>query len=145
VDEAASKCNIPAGILDQTGVLAFGAHRMTIGTKLFTMAFGKQIGSDSLGNRYFRERRRPASRRERRWVLFHGRAEASSVPPQWHAWLHHTSDETPDENATARAPWQKDHLPNQTGTPAAYRPPGHVLKGGKRASATGDYEPWEPS
>ncbi len=118
---------------------------MTIGTKLFTLAFGERVGIDSAGNRYYRERRRPASRRERRWVLFQGRAEASSVPPQWHAWLHHTSDDTPDENSRPRQPWQKDHLPNQTGTNAAYRPPGHVLKGGKRVPATGDYEPWEPS
>jgi len=118
---------------------------MTIGTKLFTLAFGERIGSDSVGNRYYRERRRPTSRRERRWVLFRGRAEASTVPPQWHAWLHHTSDATPDDSEIARRSWQKNHLPNQTGTAAAYRPPGHVLKGGKRAPATGDYEPWEPS
>ena len=27
----------------------------------------------------------------------------------------------------------------------AYRPPGHEFKGGKRARATGDYEPWTPN
>ena len=31
-----------------------------------------------------------------------------------------------------------------TGTDQAYRPPGHTLKGGRRAKATGDYEPWTP-
>ncbi|MDP6219258.1 MAG: NADH:ubiquinone oxidoreductase subunit NDUFA12, partial [Alphaproteobacteria bacterium] len=36
-------------------------------------------------------------------------------------------------------------LPNLTGTKFAHRPAGHVLKGGKRAAATGDYEPWSPS
>ncbi|MGH6798662.1 MAG: NADH:ubiquinone oxidoreductase subunit NDUFA12, partial [Roseiarcus sp.] len=40
--------------------------------------------------------------------------------------------------------WQKPHLPNLTGTPLAYRPPGSVLEGGHRAPATGDYEPWTP-
>jgi NADH:ubiquinone oxidoreductase subunit len=40
--------------------------------------------------------------------------------------------------------WEKPHMPNLTGTPRAYRPPGSVLRGGHRASATGDYEPWQP-
>ena len=35
--------------------------------------------------------------------------------------------------------------PNLTGTNEAYRPPGHVLVGGKRQPATADYEPWRPS
>jgi NADH:ubiquinone oxidoreductase subunit len=31
-----------------------------------------------------------------------------------------------------------------TGTNRAYRPPGHVLAGGHRDAATGDYEAWTP-
>ena len=42
-------------------------------------------------------------------------------------------------------PWQKEHLPNRTGTPEAYHPPGSEYEGGQRAKATGDYEPWRPS
>jgi NADH:ubiquinone oxidoreductase subunit len=42
-------------------------------------------------------------------------------------------------------PWQKPHQPNLTGTAQAYRPPGHDYRGGHRAKATGDYEPWQPS
>jgi NADH:ubiquinone oxidoreductase subunit len=26
----------------------------------------------------------------------------------------------------------------------AYHPPGSVLRGGRRATASGDYEPWRP-
>jgi len=26
----------------------------------------------------------------------------------------------------------------------AYHPPGSILRGGRRARATGDYEPWTP-
>jgi len=36
-------------------------------------------------------------------------------------------------------------VPNLTGTPAAYHPPGSVLHGGARAHATADYEPWRPN
>ena len=60
-------------------------------------------------------------------------------------WLHHTTDTIPPEGGPQRQPWQKEHQPNLTGTVQAYRPPGHTLKGGKRAPATGDYEPWTPN
>jgi NADH:ubiquinone oxidoreductase subunit len=62
-----------------------------------------------------------------------------------HAWLHYTTDQVPDDSKTKVPAWQKEHKPNLTGTAAAYRPPGHTLEGGKRAPATGDYEPWRPS
>ena len=71
--------------------------------------------------------------------------EASNVPPEWHGWLHHQTDIAPSEHGESyRRPWQKPHLPNMTGSLAAYRPPGHVLEGGKRDKATGDYEAWTP-
>ncbi len=116
---------------------------MTLGTRLFTMWRGEHVGDDDAGNRYFRDRKRRAGARERRWVVYAGEVEASRVPPEWHAWLHHTTDEAPD--GRAKRSWQKEHRPNATGTAAAYRPPGHVLAAGTRQPATGDYEPWRPT
>jgi NADH:ubiquinone oxidoreductase subunit len=113
-----------------------------VGTWLYTLIFGEAVGSDEFGNRYYRNRRRTRYGRERRWVVFKGLVEASKVPPEWHAWLHHMADQ-PLSTVKVR-PWQKQHLPNLTGTPHAYRPRGHDLRGGKRAPATGDYEPWTP-
>jgi len=115
------------------------------GTTLFTMWKGRLVGTDGEGNRYYEERGRPRRRRARRWVVYRGDAEASRVPPDWHAWLHYTVDDPPNEEAQTQRPWQKPHLPNLTATAAAYRPPGHEYEGGKRAAATGDYEPWRPS
>ena len=117
---------------------------MTLGIRLFTMFRGALAGTDSQGNRYFRDRARRAGARERRWVLYNGEEEASRVPAEWHAWLHHTTDAVPSADAPRR-PWQKPHLPNLTGTPDAYRPPGDLARGGVRPPATGDYEPWRPS
>ena len=74
--------------------------------------------------------------------MYSGPVEASRVPPEWHAWLHHTVNEVPQPHP--RYPWEKPHLPNLTGTPQAYRPPGSVLRGGHRPPATCDYEPWVP-
>ena len=122
----------------------------TLGTLLFTWLRGELVGRDGQGNRYYRAKgggrtHKDSLRHERRWVIYEGEAEASRVPPEWHAWLHHTTDAVPPEGGPKRLPWQKDHLPNLTGTALAYRPPGHTLKGGHRAPATGDYEPWTPN
>ncbi len=121
----------------------------SLGTKLFTWMRGDLVGSDDQGNRYFRDKRGPLKRadslrRERRWVVYAGDVEASRVPPDWHAWLHHTTDEPPPAGGAPRRSWMKEHQPNRTGTELAYRPPGHTLEGGRRDRATGDYEAWSP-
>ena len=107
---------------------------------------GKLVGEDSAGNRYYRDRKAKPGRRERRWVIYKGGdIEASRVMPEWHGWLHHQTDVVPSAENPNRRPWQEEYEPNQTGTTAAYLPPGHTLMGGQRARATGDYEPWTPS
>lgn len=105
----------------------------------------KRIGADEYGNKYYRAKPRKGYKKERRWVIYKGAPEASKVPPEWHGWLHHQSDVVPSESALSfRRSWQKPHQPNMTGTAQAYRPPGHILEGGKRDKATGDYEAWQP-
>lgn len=119
----------------------------TLQIRLFTLRKGKKVGRDSFGNTYYTGKPRGGSKRERRWVLYKDKPEASAVPPEWHGWLHHQTDRVPDENPK-KSPyykkWIKPHTPNKTGTPEAYLPSGHVLKGGKRDKATGDYEAWTP-
>ena len=117
---------------------------MDLGTVLYTLLCGELVGVDEFGNRYYRRRGVRLWGRERRWVVYKGTPEASTVPPEWHAWLHHTTDEPLSQAAAEAKPWQKPHQPNPTGTAAAYRPQGHELRGGRRAPATGDYEPWRP-
>ncbi|HEX9703336.1 MAG TPA: NADH:ubiquinone oxidoreductase subunit NDUFA12 [Rhodospirillales bacterium] len=117
---------------------------MHIGTLIYTWLRGVMVGIDEFGNRYYRARRDTRHGRERRWVVFKGKAEASRVPPEWHAWLHHTTEAPLSEQAAESRPWQRKHVPNLTGTAEAYRPKGHAYRGGARAHATGDYEPWKP-
>lgn len=121
----------------------------TIGTRILTWLRGELVGRDDYGNSYYRLKGGKPQRlgggrfsRERRWVIYRGVPEASKVPPEWHAWLHHVVDEAP--GARQKYTWEKPHQPNLTGTPAAYRPHGSVLRGGHRVHATGDYEPWSP-
>lgn len=116
---------------------------MNIGTWLFTRFRGRQVGTDSAGNIYYEEKQlRSGGLRQRRWVIYAGTPEATEVPPEWHSWLHYTTDAPLTE--VSRRPWQKPHQPNATGTPDSYRPPGHDYRGGQRARATGDYEAWTP-
>ncbi len=112
----------------------------------FTLVYGgKKIGMDQTGNRYFEGKPRKGYKNVRRWVLYKGEPEASKVPPEWHGWLHHQSDAVPGaKSASFRRKWQKPHVPNLTGTDHAYHPPGHILEGGQRDKATGDYEAWRP-
>ena len=116
--------------------------RMHIGTWLFTRFNGVRVGADGAGNIYYEEKRPPAGRRPRRWVVYKNLVEPTVVPPEWHAWLHYTT-EAPLPTSP-RLPWQKPHLMNLTGTPASYRPPGHDYSGGHRPPTTGDYEAWTP-
>ncbi|HLB06325.1 MAG TPA: NADH:ubiquinone oxidoreductase subunit NDUFA12 [Alphaproteobacteria bacterium] len=115
----------------------------TLGTRLYTWLCGELVGADSFANRYYR-RRAANWRAERRWVIYRGRDEASKVPAEWHGWLHHTLERPPTDEPLPARPWEKEHVPNLTGSALAYRPPGHVLAGGKRDKATGDYEAWQP-
>ncbi len=122
---------------------------VSLGTRLYTWLRGTEVGRDQFGNRYFRAKggggvHRDSLRTERRWVLYDGEVEASRVPSDWHAWLHHTSDDIPPPGGLPKRPWQKEHVPNMTGTSAAYRPSGHTFAGGVRAKGTGDYEAWTP-
>lgn len=117
---------------------------MTFGTRLRTWLNGRAIGRDGAGNCYYEQKRAAPGARVRRWVIYAGPADASAVPPEWHAWLHYTTDAPLPAPAAHDLAWRKPHLPNLTGTQLSYRPPGHDYQGGHRAAATGDYEAWTP-
>lgn len=117
---------------------------MILGTYLFTWFYGKHVGKDEFGNRYYESRRLTYNGRKKRWVLYKGKAEPSKIPASWHGWMHYMTDAIPSDK-NERYGWEKTHLPNLTGTAFAYRPSGHLLEGGERAPATGDYEAWAPN
>src|SRR3984885_11616674 len=114
---------------------------MSPGAGLFTMLNGRRIGADPYGNSYYEERRPRAGYRIRRWVTYPGPPEASKVPPEWHAWLHHTTD-APIPTPTQA--WIKPHQPNLTGTEAAYVAPGTDSRAGQRPKVVADYQAWTP-
>ena len=114
-------------------------HGQTWGTRLALWLGFDQVGEDQFGNRYWAERKG-----RRRWVTYNGPAEASAIPPGWHAWMHYRAELPPTEERYVPRAWEKPHQPNLTGTPYAYRPDGSLLAKGERPRVTGDYEAWSP-
>ncbi len=90
-------------------------HKQTLGTFLKTLFFGKYVGKDQYGNRYYK------SKNDERWVVYKNNVEASKITSEWFLWMHHTVNETPKENKKSYL-WQKDHLENQTGSQNSYKP-----------------------
>ena len=118
----------------------------TIGIRFTLGRRGVFIGKDELGNSYYeaKDTKDSYDGRKRRYVVYNGYAEASKVSPDWHGWLHHTFDEPPTVEPLKRQSWERDHIPNRTGTVHAWRPQGSIARSGERQKATGDYEAWRP-
>jgi NADH:ubiquinone oxidoreductase subunit len=111
----------------------------TTGTAWFTLRHGRKVGKDLWGNTYYQTKDG-----RRRWVIYEGSNDASRIPPEWYAWIHRMIDGPPDEALPPAPDYLKPPVPNMTGTPYAYRPPGALERGGRRAAASGDYEAWTP-
>jgi NADH:ubiquinone oxidoreductase subunit len=90
-------------------------HKQTFGTFLKTLFFGKYVGEDVHGNKYYK------SKSDQRWIIYKDNIEASKITSEWFLWIHHTVNEIPNHNKKKYL-WQKEHLENQTGTSNAYKP-----------------------
>ncbi len=119
----------------------------TFGTLVWTARHGELVGADEYGNRYYRAKRGridPTLGFERRWVIYNGLAEASTIGPAWHGWMHHTVDVPPTVEKVTPS-----RGGSRTGpiSPARRRPivrPVRRLAQNRRPKATGDYKPWIP-
>ena len=92
-------------------------NKQTFGTFLKTLFFGKYVGSDEFGNKYYQ------SKKKERWVVYSKNIEATRISSEWYLWIHHTVDKAPDINVENKKYfWQKKHQENQTGTENSYKP-----------------------
>ena len=125
------------GILNSLLRAATWWNGSTLNFQLYTRRKGEKVGEDTQGNAFYQ-----TADGKRRWVIFNGEAEASRIDPNWHGWLHHTYDETPEKKPLVHKPWEKPHHENLTGTALAYAPAGSI----RRADVTPrqDYEAWSP-
>ena len=90
-------------------------NRNTFGTFLKTLFFGKFVGSDEFGNKYYK------NKKDDRWVIYAKDIEATKITSDWFLWMHHTVNEIPT-NSLKKYNWQKSHSQNLTGSSKAYKP-----------------------
>ena len=91
-------------------------NQQTFGTRLNTILFGKYVGEDEFGNKYYK------NKSGKRWVIYNGEIDASKIPGDWYSWMHYTNNKIENVHELKKYDWQKDHLPNQTGTQNSYHP-----------------------
>ena len=88
----------------------------TLGTKIKTIFFGKLVGTDSYGNKYYE------SKSGKRWIIYSNEIDATKIPVEWYSWMHFTKNRIEKDHELKKYDWQKPHQPNLTGTEAAYYP-----------------------
>ena len=88
----------------------------TIGTRLFTIFYGKFVGKDSFGNKYYQ------SKLDKRWVIYKDEIDASKIPNEWYSWIHFIKNKIENSHEIKKYDWQKPHQSNQTGTDNSYHP-----------------------
>ena len=91
-------------------------NRDTFGTRLNTIFFGKLVGKDSFGNKYYE------NKKGKRWVIYAEEIDASKIPVEWYSWIHFTPNKIEKIHELAKYDWQKSHQPNLTGSKDAYFP-----------------------
>tara|TARA_Y100000992_G_C21171743_1_gene446226 strand:+ start:62 stop:421 length:360 start_codon:yes stop_codon:yes gene_type:complete len=88
----------------------------TFGTRIKTVLFGKLVGKDSFGNKYYE------SKKGKRWVIYYNEIDASKIPVEWYSWIHFTPNKIENTHELKKYDWQKPHKHNLTGTDSAYYP-----------------------
>ena len=91
-------------------------NRDTLGTRMKTILFGKLIGSDEYGNKYYQ------NKKGKRWVIYANEIDASKIPVEWYSWIHFMPNKIENIHKLDKHDWQKPHQPNLTGTDSAYYP-----------------------
>ena len=89
-------------------------NRDTFGTRIKTILFGKLIGSDEYGNKYYQ------SKKGKRWVIYANEIDASKIPVEWYSWIHFMPNKIENIHKLEKHNWQKPHQANLTGTDSAY-------------------------
>ena len=91
-------------------------NQQTLGTRIQTFIYGKYVGKDKNGNKYYQ------SKSGKRWVIYNGEIEASKIPDEWYSWMHRIGNKIENLHELKKYKWQKEHLPNKTRTDESYHP-----------------------
>ena len=106
-------------------------NKQTFGTLLKTLFFGKLIGKDEQGNKYYK------SKKDERWVVYSSSVEASKIPGEWYLWIHHKIKEI-TKKKKKNFNWQKKRKEKLKGKDKSYSPRKIINKKIKKK-----YESWK--
>ena len=91
-------------------------NHQTLGTRIYTLLYGKYKGSDSFGNKYYQ------NKKGKRWIIYNGEVDATKIPNEWYSWIHYLNNKIENNFDPKKFNWQKKHTPNQTRTSKAFHP-----------------------
>ena len=95
-------------------------NHQTLGTRLTILFFGKFVGKDNFGNKYYQ------TKKGKRFIIYNGEVDASKIPNEWYSWMHFTSNKIENNHELKKFEWQKPHKPNSTGSNEAYSPKDNI-------------------
>ncbi|KAM9942382.1 hypothetical protein ACTFIT_005762 [Dictyostelium discoideum] len=77
--------------------------------------------------RYYENRQEIYGRH--RWVEYgdYKSNDPTTIPPEYHSWIHHVSDKLPSEMLPFSPTYKRPHIANPTGTDGAYTPPNFLF------------------
>ena len=62
-------------------------NQQTLGTGIYTLFYGKFVGKDEFGNKYYERKKK-----NKRWVIYNGEIDASKISNEWYSWMHFTKN-----------------------------------------------------
>ena len=113
-----------------------------LGTLIYTLFFGKEVGIDNLGNRYFISKNKPF----KKWILYKNSKNPTIIPVNWQLWLTDDNyDSLPiEESLNKKYVWEKNRIKNNTGTIDAYHPTKELNKL-QATNKQKKYKNWNPN
>ncbi|MAP24654.1 MAG: hypothetical protein CMM87_03875 [Rickettsiales bacterium] len=96
------------------------------------LGFCKHVGSDSVGNTYYQSTTQKNDLA--RWVVYNKGNDPTTLPPVWAAWLQSKTLPVPQKKQCKD--WQKQRLPNLSGTDKAHKP--------EQSNDSYSYQAWTP-
>jgi len=88
------------------------------------LKIGTLVGTDKYGNRYYENNEYFHGRN--RWVEYADHVwldyNASQISPEWHGWMHYSTDLPPTIKPPVEKRWMTNHIENLTGTDRQYVP-----------------------
>ena len=95
-----------------------------IATILYSFLYGKKVGEDNQGNRFFIHKKN----KKKRWVLYKEQIDPTNLEVKWQIWLTETNKDKEVNTNNRSFKWQKNKKANLTGTLDSYHPVSHSDK-----------------